>query len=110
MGRPPCCNDKVHNRRCNWTEEDANTSTFVSTKHGIGNWATMSKKSGTETITPFVFLIYSRKIPKVDGAQFETRWTILYIKSIIKFVCVKFPKLVEGMSCCLLKWSRIILI
>ncbi|CAN4086103.1 unnamed protein product [Withania somnifera] len=46
MGRPPCCNDKVHNRRCNWTEEDSNTSTFVSTKHGIGNWATVSKKSG----------------------------------------------------------------
>ncbi|XP_016453143.1 transcription factor MYB8-like [Nicotiana tabacum] len=46
MGRPPCCSDKVHSRRCNWTEEDANTSTFVS-KHGIGNWTAMSKKSGT---------------------------------------------------------------
>ncbi|KAK4350480.1 hypothetical protein RND71_029793 [Anisodus tanguticus] len=45
MGRPPCCSDKVNNRRCNWNDEDANTSTFVS-KHGIGNWATMSKKSG----------------------------------------------------------------
>ncbi|XP_059306711.1 transcription factor MYB35-like [Lycium ferocissimum] len=45
MGRPPCCNDKVLNKRCNWMEEDANTSTFVS-KHGISNWATMSKKSG----------------------------------------------------------------
>ncbi|KAH0690422.1 hypothetical protein KY289_017780 [Solanum tuberosum] len=33
-------------RKCNWTEDDANTSTFVSIKHGIGNWATMSKKSG----------------------------------------------------------------
>lgn len=51
MGRPPCCNDKVHNRKCNWIEEDANTSTFVSiNKHGIGNWATMSKKSGTNSI------------------------------------------------------------
>ncbi|KAM3319029.1 transcription factor MYB35 [Capsicum chacoense] len=46
MGRPPCCNDKVHNRKCNWIEDDSNTSTYVSTKHGIGNWATMSKKSG----------------------------------------------------------------
>ncbi|CAN4088180.1 unnamed protein product [Withania somnifera] len=46
MGRPPCCSDKVHNRRCNWTDDDSNTSTFVSTNHGIGNWATISKKSG----------------------------------------------------------------
>ncbi|OIT22450.1 PREDICTED: transcription factor MYB35-like [Nicotiana attenuata] len=46
MGRPPCCSDKMHNRRCNWTEEVANTSKFVS-KHGIANWTAMSKKSGT---------------------------------------------------------------